>query len=282
MTPALMISHRPVTDISGADTDSALESMWLSGRPDHTKRAYTGDIARFRRFTGKPIRSLTAADIVGYAESLTGLAPSSQHRMLSAVKSLMTFAHRLGYIGLDPAAALRMPKPNHDRVAKILPRAAVLAVIAAAKEGRNRLICKTLYLCGLREAELISLAPSDVRETESGWAMRIDGKGGKSRTIAVPAVLAADLLAQGTESPIFRSESGKPLSPSDVYRMVRKAGESVGYRVTPHMLRHAHASHALDAGAPLHVVRECLGHSSLQTTSIYTHAKPSDGSALYL
>lgn len=269
-------------DVSGAASDEHLIAMWLSGRPATTVRAYSADVARLRAHVRKPIRQLTASDLIDWAETLARLKPASQYRMLSAVKSLFSYAHRLGYLTLDPAAALRMPRTVDDRGAKLLPAATVQAIIGAAS-GRDRIICLTLYITGIRESELIELDSSDLRETPTGYALAVRGKGNKLRTLAIPQSLAAELLAVSLpDQPIFRTTRGNRLDASDVYRIVRSAGEAVGARVTPHALRHAHASHALDAGAPLHLVRDSLGHASLSTTSIYSHAKPTEGSALYV
>src|SRR3990167_9849255 len=273
-------------DISGAAHDDQLVAMWLSGRPKNTRRSYTTGIKRFRAHAAKPIRSMSASDLIGYAESLGKLAMTSQHLRLSAVKSMFSYAHKLGYISLDPAVALRMPKPQSDRASKIRTREIVLSVIASASPGRDRLICQTLYLCGLRESELIGLNAGDVHSFGESASLAIRGKGEKMRHIAVPSEFADELVAHAGsplgDSPVFRSVNKKRLSASDIYRIVRTAGESVGVQITPHLLRHANASHALDAGAPLHVVRDTLGHSSLATTSIYSHAKPTESSALFI
>ena len=273
-------------DISGAPDDDRLIQMWIAGRSRHTARAYESDIDRFRAHVGKPMRFITASDIVDYAGTLAHLKRSSQYRMLSAVKSLFTYAMQLGYVVLNPAAVLRMPKPVDDRASKIISCETVAALIEAAPVGRDRLICKTLYLCGLRESELIGLRVMDLRKGADAWTLSVLGKGDKVRHIAMPEDLADELNGHATsslgETRIFRSARGNPLSASDIYRIVVKAGKAVGHRVTPHGLRHAHASHALDNGAPIHLVRETLGHSSLAVTSTYTHAKPSDSSALYL
>ncbi len=270
------------TDISGALGDSHLVRMWLSGRPDNTVRAYHADIRAFRLHTCKPIRQVTAADLIQYAETLAGLATATQHRKLSVVKSLFSFACKLGYLRYDAAAALRLPKPQDNRASKLLSVEAVHAIIAAAKPTRDRLICRTLYLAGLREAELVRLNASDIQPTSKGHALSVQGKGQKHRTIALPSALAADLIAHRDSGPIFQSIRKRPLSASDIYRIVRQAGERAGFQVTPHGLRHCCASHALDAGAPIHVVKATLGHSSLATTSIYAHAKPEDSAGMYL
>ncbi len=86
------------------------------------------------------------------------------------------------------------------------------------------------------------------------------------------------------DAPVFRSRKGGALSSSAVYRIVRQAAERTGLPagVSPHWLRHAHASHALDRGAPIHLVQATLGHASVATTGRYLHARPNDSSARYL
>lgn len=85
-------------------------------------------------------------------------------------------------------------------------------------------------------------------------------------------------------APVFRSRKGGALDPSQVRRIVVAAARRAGLAqaVSPHWLRHAHASHALDRGAPIHLVQTTLGHASVATTGRYLHARPSDSSARYL
>ena len=270
------------SDISGALGDSHLVRMWLSGRPENTIRAYQADISGFRLHVCRPLRQVTAADLIDYAETLAGLATATQHRKLSVVKSLFSYAMKLGYIGLDPAAALRLPKPADNRASKLRSVKAVHAIIAAAKPTRDRLICRTLYLAGLREAELVRLNANDIQATPKGHALTVNGKGDKQRAIALPPALATDLIAHRDSGAIFQSIRKRPLSASDIYRIVRQAGNRAGCHVTPHTLRHCCASHALDAGCPIHVVKSTLGHSSLATTSIYSHSRPEDSAGMYL
>ena len=88
------------------------------------------------------------------------------------------------------------------------------------------------------------------------------------------------------DDPVFRSRHGRPLSTTQAWRIVKAAAQRAGVEkadlISPLWLRHAHASHALDRGAPISLVREGLGHASLVTTSRYTHARPGDGSSRYL
>jgi site-specific recombinase XerD len=88
----------------------------------------------------------------------------------------------------------------------------------------------------------------------------------------------------GGNDPVFLSQKGGHLDPSQVMRIVREAAHRAGIlqNVSPHWMRHSHASHALDRGAPIHLVAATLGHSTIATTGAYLHARPSDGSARYL
>ena len=86
------------------------------------------------------------------------------------------------------------------------------------------------------------------------------------------------------DAPVFRSRKGGPLDASQVHRIVKGAAERAGLpaEVSAHWLRHAHASHSLDRGAPIHLVQQTLGHASVATTGRYLHARPTDSSARYL
>ena len=114
------------------------------------------------------------------------------------------------------------------------------------------------------------------------------GKGGKTRAVLLPRVtwtlLAALRGEAGPDAPMFRSRRGGLLDASQVHRVVKAAAARAGLPpgVSAHWLRHAHASHALDCGAPVHLVQATLGHASVATTGRYLHASPTDSSAKYL
>jgi site-specific recombinase XerD len=115
------------------------------------------------------------------------------------------------------------------------------------------------------------------------------GKGGKTRAVQLPnsvAKLVSDLRGDAGEAdPGFRSRKhSSALTPVAVSRVVRKAARRAGIEaaVSPHWLRHAHASHALDRGASIHLVQATLGHASITTTGRYLHARPKDSSSRFL
>ena len=124
---------------------------------------------------------------------------------------------------------------------------------------------------------------------EGAGQITVFGKGGKTRVVLLSHDTWAELIAlegeDGADDPVFASRKGKGhLHPSQVNRIVRAAGKRAGIEapVSPHWLRHAHASHALDRGAPIHLVQATLGHASVATTGKYLHARPEDSSARYL
>jgi integrase/recombinase XerD len=126
---------------------------------------------------------------------------------------------------------------------------------------------------------------------DSGEAqLSIVGKGSKSREVLIPAVIAARLFASRGDAPasapVFQSvrRPGSPLTDRAVNFIVKEAAERAGVNpaASIHWLRHAHASHAIDNGAPITLVSATLGHADLKTTSVYAHARPGESSGRYL
>jgi integrase/recombinase XerD len=268
--------------------DDTCIRLWLHNRSPHTQRACARGLDRFRQFVGKPLAAVTLSDMQAFADSLADLAPASQARTLASVKSLFSFAHRLGYLTFDVARAVRLPQQRDALAAHILPEEAVVRMIALEPNQRNRVLLKVLYASGARVSEVCCLTWRDSVPREAGGQITLLGKGGKVRHV-LPARVWDDLMTlrgdAGDDAPVFRSRSGGgPLSPVRVERIVRAAAVRGGIAadVTPHWLRHSHVSHALDRGAPVHLVQQTVGHASLATTTRYSHARPSESSGLYL
>jgi integrase/recombinase XerD len=176
-----------------------------------------------------------------------------------------------------------------DRLAeRILSEAEVQRMIALERHTRNQALLYLLYASGVRVSECCGLKWRDVQERSDGGQITVLGKGGKTNTILLPASLLHCLMAikgdSGAEEPIFRSRKGRHLHPTQVRRVVRQAAKRAGIdkAISPHWMRHAHASHALDRGAPIHLVQATLGHASVATTGRYLHARPSESSSAYL
>ena len=275
---------------SQTDNDQQLIELWLHGRSRHTQRAYRRDAERFLEAIEKSLHQVTLGEIQKYAGTLaeSGLEPTSVYRSLSAIKSLFAFGHRIGYLQFDVASPLKLPALREKLAERILDEADVQKMIALELMPRNRAILLTFYTSGFRVAELCSLKWTDHISRNKGGQITVFGKGSKTRTVLIPEpVWNSLMLLRGDSSeqaPVFRSRKGGHLDESQVWRIVRKASKRAGIEkaVSCHWLRHAHASQALDHGAPIHLVQATLGHSSVATTGKYLHARPSDSSSNYL
>ena len=262
--------------------------LWQHGRPANTRRAYEADASRFRAFVDKPLAAVTVGDVQAFGDSLDGLADASRARILSAVKSLLSFAHRLGYTPFDVGRPVRLPRIKDTIAERILPEESVLKMLALEPGPRNQTVLRLLYSAGLRVSELCALRWRDVQERGDAGQITVYGKGGKTRHVLLSSgtwdALTAIRGEAGDAAPVFVSRTGGPLSRAQVFRIVRAAARRAGVDkdVSPHWLRHAHASHALDRGAAVHLVQATLGHSSVATTGRYLHARPTESSSKYL
>jgi integrase/recombinase XerD len=272
-----------------ADPTAELIGLWLHGRGPHTQRAYRTDVARFLAFVGKPLSQITLRDCQKFVDSLAAQG-NSRKRVLTSVKSLFTFAHRLGVIPFNITAAIRLPKVRETLSERILPEAAVHQMIARTPSERDKLLLRTLYITGVRVSELAALKWRDCLpgNGDAGY-ISVFGKGNKTRSVLLPAYFWSELLAhRGTaaeDTPVFASRKGQGhLTTVQILRIVRDAAKRAGIKkkVSPHWLRHCHVSHALQRGALLHVVQQTVGHCNLAVTSAYCHARPTDSSAHFI
>ena len=270
-----------------ARSDEHLVALWLHGRSEATQRAYAADLAAFFAHAQRPLRAVTLGDMQAFQDTLADLASASQARRLSAVKSLLSFGHRTGYLPVNVGAAIRLPKVKHTLAERILDVDAVVHMLALEREPRNKALLRLLYLGGLRIGEACRLRVRDLSARDDAGQVTVFGKGGKTRAVLLKASVWQDLAAlrsADADAPLFRSREGGGLDPSQVHRIVKLAAKRAGLSpaVSAHWLRHAHVSHALDRGAPVHLVQATVGHASLATTSRYAHARPNDSSSRYL
>jgi integrase/recombinase XerD len=181
-----------------------------------------------------------------------------------------------------------LPTPKDTLAERILSYDEVRSIIDAENHPRNKLILKVLFISGVRVSELCSLSWKDLLDRSDGGQITIYGKGSKTRTVLIPEPLWTQLNSFRGLAPddyyIFRGrKKNKQMHPTTVLKIVRKSAQKAGINkpVSPHWMRHAHASIASEK-APLHVIQQSLGHSSIQTTSRYLHVKPEDCSSKYL
>jgi integrase/recombinase XerD len=191
----------------------------------------------------------------------------------------------------NPGRGLRLPGVRGRLAERIPSEEDVLSLLAHEPNRRNHALIRLLYAAGLRLSEACALCWRDIQPRGNAGQVTVWGKGEKERAVLLTEGTWRELMAlrprdASPDAPVFRSRQGMPLSPSQAWRVVKAAAKRAGLvsapAFSPHWLRHAHASHALDRGAPISLVREGLGHASLATTSRYTHARPGDGVGTYL
>ncbi len=285
-----------------ARIESFLEMMAVErGASDNTLAAYRRDLDDARGFLGGST-GLGDADTEALRRYMahleaTGLAPASRQRRLSALRQFFKFLYAEGQRGDDPSGPIEgakrarpLPKILSEAEVDRLLDTAATAAEDASLEGGARLrarrmlaLVEILYATGLRVSELVSLPRSVLRSR--GRVIVVRGKGDKERMVPI-GERARDALASFGEAMAGRAEAaGSPwlfpaLSESghvtrqsfarDLKVLAGRAGLSPA-RVSPHVLRHAFASHLLQNGADLRSVQELLGHADIGTTQIYTH-----------
>lgn len=272
--------------------DEHLIALWLHGKSPHSCAAYRQDLSQFLTFIDhKPLSAVQLEDLQAFATALKahGYATATQQRRLNAIKSLLAYGYDLGRLDRNVGQRLKPPKPKRTLAERILSEAQVLALIAATTTARDHALLRLLYATGARVSEVCALCWHDFQPVAQGRAqVTLFGKGSKTRAIVFSAATwqIMQRLRQDADgdAPVFVSRRGRHLHATQVQRLVRAASARAGIAapVSPHWLRHAHACHAIDRGAPLHLVQATLGHASLATTGLYLHVRPHDSSALHL
>jgi integrase/recombinase XerD len=273
------------------------------GAAANTLQAYRRDLEDFLAFMDRRAKSLAAAgqgDIGAYLRSLSesGLAPTSRARRLSAIRQLFKFLVGEGVVAEDPVVGFAGPKQGRP-LPKTLSVAEVDRLIEAARRrtevtrGRERVralrlhaLIETLYATGLRVTELVTLPRSVL--AGDGRVLTVKGKGGRERIVPLtPAARTAidrylnvgkgddDVAPMIATKWLFASRGAEGhLTRQRLAQELKELAEEAGLdveRVSPHVLRHAFASHPLDRGADLRSVQQLLGHADISTTQIYTH-----------
>ena len=289
-------------------SDEALVELFLDmlaaerGAGKNTLDAYRNDLADLSshlRAAGRTIVDADTNDLRGFLGSLAerGFKTSSLARRLSAVRQLYRFLYAEGKRSDDPAAVLEGPKRGRN-VPKVLSIAEVDGLLAQARKAMEdgkqppaarlraaRLLCllEVVYATGLRVSELVALPAAAARRDQRMLVVR--GKGGKERLVplnqAAKRAMTEYLKMRGEAEPkaaskwLFPSfgEQGH-ITRQHFARELKALGSACGIqpaRLSPHVLRHAFASHLLHNGADLRVVQTLLGHADISTTQIYTH-----------
>lgn len=293
--PAIEYQHQAGTALPPqfaprqAESDAQCLQLWLHSKAKRTQVEYKREATRFLAYVKKPLAWITLADVQAFCDSLDGKSDSTRARIIATVKSLLSFAQKIGYISFNVGSCVPLPKVKETLAERILSQEEVQRMIIVAK-GRDKILLKFLFCTGARCSEVVALRWRDLStDNEGKFIVCLFGKGGKTRHVTVTAGVTKELQSlrrpqDGPDAPIFVSRLGRPLCQSQIWRIIKRESAKAGIdkSPSPHWLRHCHASTALDRGCPLHVLSSTLGHSSLATTSRYVHVRGGQSSASFL
>ncbi len=265
------------------------------GLASNSLDGYRRDLSAFGAFLGGEgveTKDVTRGHIVGWLgeRRARGASPRSLARATSALRGFFRFLAGEGIVPADPTLELENPRRwallpkflTTEEVKKLLDAPDV----ATPKGLRDRAMLELLYACGLRVSELATLPVENLRLADGFVLVR--GKGGKERVVPVADASARwvtrylkGLKERRKPAPsrwLFPGARGRPVTRQTVFLALKAAARKAGLRpsaVSPHVLRHAFATHLLDNEADLRAVQMMLGHSDIATTEIYTHVSRS-------
>lgn len=270
-----------------------LDTLWLErGLSENTVVSYRNDLTKLLGWMNKNNYRLNYISLSGLQEYQTWLIDqdykqTSRARMLSAIRRLFQYLHREKIRSDDPTALMVSPKLP-KRLPKDLTEEQVEALLNAQDlndpvELRDKAMLELLYATGLRVTELVSLTTENISLRQG--VVRVIGKGGKERLVpmgenAIEWIETffhqgrSELLGQQTSDVVFPSKRAQLMTRQTFWHRIKHYAVIAGIdveKLSPHVLRHAFATHLLNHGADLRVVQMLLGHSDLSTTQIYTH-----------
>jgi len=275
----------PAPALKGADAallDGFCDALWLEdGLAKNTIASYRSDLLLLAGFLkGKKLVQADESDLFAFLASRKGRA-SSAARLVSTLKRFFRYCVRERRMTADPTLRLDPPK-RAPRFPKSLSESDVEALLAAPDVAtllglRDRAMLELLYATGLRVSELVALKILEV--DLNGNVLRALGKGAKQRLVPLGEV-AADWIAKylkerkkTTSDVLFITARGSGMTRQAFWQLIRRYGARAvpGRKLSPHVLRHAFATHLINHGADLRVVQLLLGHADISTTQIYTH-----------
>ncbi len=270
-----------------------LDAMWMErGLSENTLISYRNDLSKLRRWIEQEKISFESAsvdDLQRYQQWLfdAGYKQTSRARMVSAIRRLYQYLHREKVREDDPSVMLvspRLPK----RLPKDISEEQVDALLDAPDpndpiELRDKAMLELLYATGLRVTELVSLTMENVSLRQG--VVRVIGKGNKERLVPMGEnavdwieqfleIGRPQLLGEKSSDVVFPSKRAKQMTRQTFWHRIKHYAVLAGIdsdKLSPHVMRHAFATHLLNYGADLRVVQMLLGHSDLSTTQIYTH-----------
>ena len=285
-----MVIDQELLSQSKSSVDNFLDVLWMErGLSENTMHAYRSDLYFFSAWLatrGRQLKLTTAGDILAYLADQNARSVRTTARRLSSLKRLYQYLVRENIIVEDPTAHIESPRLGRP-LPKSLTETEVEQLLQAPDSNtdagmRDRTMLEVLYATGLRVSELISLRLDQINLRQG--VVRISGKGGKERLVPLGEV-AVDWLEKylsvarptffknAPDATLFPSNRSQPMTRQTFWHAIKRYAIKAGISksLSPHVLRHAFATHLLNHGADLRVVQMLLGHSNISTTQIYTH-----------
>ncbi|HWP20684.1 MAG TPA: site-specific tyrosine recombinase XerD [Burkholderiaceae bacterium] len=276
---------------SRASIDRFIDALWIEeGLSNNTLAAYRRDLSLYASWLheqeGKALDATTEVDLRAYAVHRAADKPTSANRRLAVFRRYFRWALRERLVQADPTLKLATAR-RLMRVPKTLSEQQVEALLAAPDVNtplglRDRTMLELMYASGLRVSELVLLKTVHVGLDEG--ALRVMGKGSKERLVPFGeeahqwlrrylAQARGEILGPRASDALFVTRRGEPMTRQMFWKLVKKYAWGAGIHtpISPHVLRHAFATHLLNHGADLRAVQMLLGHADISTTQIYTH-----------
>ena len=261
---------------------------------DHSVEAYIRDVEKLTMYLQekadlKTPDAVTLKDLQGLLQFITqlGIGATSQARMISGLRAFYKYCLLEQICTIDPTALLDAPKTKRslpdtlsfEEIEQIIGQ----IDLSTPDGGRNKAILETMYSCGLRVSEVITLKLSCLY-LDIGF-IRVIGKGDKERLVPIGSdatkyiklyrenIRVHQTLQPGFEDILFLNKFGRGLSRVMIFYIIKDLAKKAGITktISPHTFRHSFATHLVEGGADLRAVQEMLGHESITTTEIYTH-----------
>jgi integrase/recombinase XerD len=285
------MSERTLSTQDSAELDTFIDHLWLEdGLSKNTLESYRLDLTAFSLWLtpqSKQLLTVEQADIQQYlAVKFPQSKPRSISRLIASMRRFYRYLMRENKIGLDPTIQIQSPKLPRS-LPKTLNEEEVIALLNAPNVAepaglRDRAMLELLYACGLRVSELVGVKVTEV--SVSDGVVRVTGKGSKTRLVPMGEEAVdwisqylskerSDILQKRLCDALFVTNRGEAMTRQAFWYLIKRYALLAGItkHMSPHVLRHAFATHLLNHGADLRVVQMLLGHSDISTTQIYTH-----------
>lgn len=282
-------------DASQTLIDAFIDNLWLTdGLAKNTLASYRSDLTIFATWQATRKSTLSDVDEMSINSYLAhlhsrdgGIKASSQRRVLASLRRFLKWQLACGRIRSDPMINIARPMPG-SRFPKTLTEKQVEALLAAPDLEtslglRDKAMLELLYATGLRVSELVTVRLFEISLNDN--VVRVTGKGSKERLVPLGEMAAdalrnylvsarKELLGARLSDAVFVTTRGSGMSRQMFWNLVKKYAVITGIptaKISPHVLRHAFATHLLNHGADLRVVQLLLGHADISTTQVYTH-----------